>query len=378
MHTNFCSVLSNIVHKYLTYLSECGYSTALAHYMRTDVNIRERIIRVPMDIDLIRRMDGLILRRQGGFDSRAEFIREAVEALLVELSYEPAPDLIDGAHQSESVVGEIRIGSNGDGTLGFTALSVPKVVSILEHGIAQPVDEMLWGLHNRDYPSLWAAATIGELTDANLMAIEDCVDLVAKRAWKFGRDVLDREPSGGMKLSALFPTNDAKPQSAESAFRAHAIGGWTGKTNDITAWGPLFTWQVCQIARDPQRRLVIGLSAQGAELLRQLSGISLELPHSQQHSRSFLSHLRRWAPADHRGFQTALQAAADRADRPALVAHFTTALPQASETVAATYAAGYIARCREWGLVEPKQTDGRYQVTDFGRQLLGHLEEDSK
>ena len=37
-----------------------------------------------------------------------------------------------------------------------------------------------------------------------------------------------------------------------------------------------------------------------------------------------------------------------------------------------TNAAGYIARAREWGLVEPKQSKSRYQLTPFGvEQLIG-------
>jgi hypothetical protein len=34
---------------------------------------------------------------------------------------------------------------------------------------------------------------------------------------------------------------------------------------------------------------------------------------------------------------------------------------------------GYVARGREWGLIEPKQVDGRYWLTDFGRQQLEEI-----
>src|SRR5690606_21965505 len=45
-----------------------------------------------LPLSLIRRMDELINQGVGGYQTRAELIREAVEALVLELSYERAPD----------------------------------------------------------------------------------------------------------------------------------------------------------------------------------------------------------------------------------------------------------------------------------------------
>src|SRR3954453_17781684 len=51
----------------------------------------ERVVKVPMRLELIRRMDRALSEGRGGFTTRADFILEAVEQLLVELSYEEAP-----------------------------------------------------------------------------------------------------------------------------------------------------------------------------------------------------------------------------------------------------------------------------------------------
>ena len=51
--------------------------------------------------------------------------------------------------------------------------------------------------------------------------------------------------------------------------------------------------------------------------------------------------------------------------REELVSHFTTEWPGAA---AATNAAGYVSRGREWGLVEPRMKGDRYTLTDRGRR----------
>ena len=50
-----------------------------------------RLVKVPMPVGLIRRMDEALVQGHGGFTTRAEFLREAAENLLVELTYEDAP-----------------------------------------------------------------------------------------------------------------------------------------------------------------------------------------------------------------------------------------------------------------------------------------------
>ena len=43
--------------------------------------------------------------------------------------------------------------------------------------------------------------------------------------------------------------------------------------------------------------------------------------------------------------------------------------PEWSPATASSVAQGYVARAREWGLVEPRLIEGRYWLTDIGRQL---------
>src|SRR5258708_10455936 len=239
------------------------------------MDITERIVRIPMDIALIRRMDELILSRTAGFDTRAEFIREAVDALVTELTYDPAPDLVSAQPLADAPVSMLRrpVATAPEQHANSTELRLAAKPAILDGG-AKPANEMLWGLHNRDYPSFWAASVIAELTTNEPGPAERSLDVVAKRAWEFGRQIGSNASGNGMKRAALFPTNEAKPQSAESAFRNYAVGSWADRGGELNTWGPLFTWQVCQIDRDSKGELLIGLTEQGYDLLTALEGVA--------------------------------------------------------------------------------------------------------
>jgi hypothetical protein len=55
------------------------------------------------------------------------------------------------------------------------------------------------------------------------------------------------------------------------------------------------------------------------------------------------------------------------------VRDFARARPDWSKSVASTNAQGYVARGREWGLIESRQVQGRYALTPFGEEQLGHM-----
>src|SRR5262245_27656382 len=56
----------------------------------------ERVVKVGLPVDLIRRMDQALAEERGGLGTRAEFLREAAESFLAEISYPAAPPEPDG------------------------------------------------------------------------------------------------------------------------------------------------------------------------------------------------------------------------------------------------------------------------------------------
>ena len=355
----------------------------------------ERVVKILLPVSLIRQLDEAIVAGLGGYSTRAEFIRDAAEGLLLELKYEQAPDepappsaLRSSASDTARVpvtqeaatepplsplAGESdRVDSSVSmNDLTVTQLHAPDQASLVEGGDAEIDNEPLFGMHNRDYPSLWVAYQLAERTRSTLVPYQTFIAEVTDEAWRYADDLKQLEPLAGQKLTALFPTNRAKPQSAADGFRAFAIGYvLNGRREPMRAEGPLFAWRACQVKRQDDS-LLLGLTPAGWDLLHRLDGISLSLPHPPDLATAFLSHLRQNAPGDWWGFRTVLNAVAQEPNRAELVEAFREARPDWTESVAGTNAQGYVARAREWGLVEPKQTAGRYALTDFGAGYLG-------
>lgn len=373
-----------------------------------DAREQERVVRVVLPIKLIRQLDEALQERLGGFETRTEFVREAIENMLLELKYEPAqPELHpslkgeNGIYRDGEAQPEISLHHQVDGhdsgeapathhfspysgqpalrddysvgvlpSLTATVLTAPTPGAIIKDGIAQVDNEPLFGLHNRDYPSIWAAHQLVELTRDGLVPLSDYLDEVTRRAWSYADALRSLEQRLDRKLTVMFPRNFRKPQSAEEGFRAFAVGSVTnrGSNDHPSASGPLFAWKVCQLHLDGQ--LLIGLTDHGYELLEALDGISLYNPHPPEKAERFFAHLREHAPGDWWGFETILDAVAEEPDRNALLAHFKAAQPDWSDAVVGTNSQGYVGRSREWGLIEPKQVKGRYLLTDFGRRIL--------
>src|SRR6266705_2602608 len=51
----------------------------------------QRVVKLLLLLPLIRQMDHLLLDGVGGFSTRNEFVREAIESYILELTHEPAP-----------------------------------------------------------------------------------------------------------------------------------------------------------------------------------------------------------------------------------------------------------------------------------------------
>jgi hypothetical protein len=335
-------------------------------------------------------MDEAIVAERGGFRTRAELMREAVENLLNELEFSDAPSEPDQSSSVESIE-PVQTPPASNGRTSFIEDLVSAVPSwerdeltladiagtalrsladrpwLVVNGQAQTRDQPLLGLHNRDYVSLWAAQRLARYTSDDLLPFRDYLRRLTAAAWYFGAQLQDlavREQKRG--LTVLLPTNIAKQPSAERGFQNFAVGsvGQGGDGSGLAATGPLFAWGMIQVA-DPD--FLVGLTEAGWALLGSLDGLSLDLPHPPELMERFLAHLAHHAPADRWGFDHVLHIIADGPNREALVASFTESHPEWTASTASSVAQGYVARAREWGLVEPKLVESRYWLTDTGR-----------
>ena len=88
-----------------------------------------------------------------------------------------------------------------------------------DEDLSRPEGLPLFGLHNRDYPSLWALTNLASLTVDEPIPAETYYTAAIGAAWRFGELLLDIEQRNGSKVTALFPTNPEKRKTAEMAFR---------------------------------------------------------------------------------------------------------------------------------------------------------------
>lgn len=344
-----------------------------------------RIMRIPLPVSLIREMDAVIIDGVGGYSTRAEFIVDAIHERILELTIEevedagppPAPRRgTPGKPRSPDTMASQPPSDPGTlATMGMTELAPREAGFSLSPAddLSRPESEALFGLHNRDYPSLWALSRLAEMANEEPIPVTDYQSRVLQEAWDFGKRLLAIEKSTGSKCTALFPTNPDKRQSAEARFGMFAIGTFRiSADNTIITSGPLFEWRTVGLSGSIDRPR-ISLTPSGWQLLAGLTGLSVGEPHPTASAVAFLTHLHEHAPSDKRGFTEILRAIGpDGATRQNVLKYAATQWPDWTKNMVSTNAAGYIARAREWGLVEPKQSKSRYHLTPFGvEQLMG-------
>lgn len=335
----------------------------------------QRIMRIVLPVPLIRAMDAVIIKGLGGYTTRGEFIVDAIQERVLEMTVDTAEDAGPPAASEalvEQVMAEPAVPSapSTGATLQMTAIVVPPAGFTVgkDDDLARPEGQSLFGLHNRDYPSLWALARLAALTAERPIPVETFYTQVTEDAWSFGELLLAIEKHTGTKRTALFPTNAEKRKAAETGFRTFAIGDYRGGTDGtyVTS-GPLFEWRVVGLVAGDRKEPVIGVTTTGWALLEAINGVSVEEPHPASVAARFLAHLLEKAPADRAGFIEILRAiGVEGATRQDVLEHVARSWPEWTENEVSTNSAGYIARAREWGLVEPKQTKTKYHLTPAG------------
>lgn len=366
-----------------------------------------RLARVLLPASLLREVDQLVLSGHGGYESRQEFFAEAIENHVLEVKHGAtdegqlllARDLVqdppaeprrvpvtgngsptaevsaENAHDKSALPAALADGEPIDQLteLAQTALTPIERGAVIEDGCAAFKQEPLFGLHNRDYPSLWALTAVARMTangpaPASLVYAE-----ITRQAWRFAGALANLEKKAPGKPTALFPTNTAKPQSAEEGFKAFALGSISRKANGdgmFETAGPLYSWQAVQLVKAENGTPSLGLTPAGWDLLQAMAGLTLAWPHEREFAERFFDYLRDHAPWDWAGFEHLLSFSRERPTRTELAAEFGRWQPTWSQAMQNTNAAGFVARAREWGLLETMLVDGRYTLTEYGDSML--------
>lgn len=251
--------------------------------------------------------------------------------------------------------------------------SMAKATVSGDEDVSTPDGGAILGLHNRDWPTIKALELLGEMTNSGSVLCSDFYDAATASGWMLG-DVLKKyESKGAGKLSALLPGNREKAKAAENNYRSFALG-WikqSDKDESVKTSGPIFSWATAGLTWR-HGELHIGLTESGVSLLGGMTGLMPTAPHPEDKARFFLSHIAEFGPDDWLFFRKLLSELALSPTRIELVETITNS-QQATESVAASLVQGYVARGREWGLVEQKQHENRYALTLFGKDHVSDL-----
>lgn len=334
-----------------------------------------RLVKTLLPVALVREMDQAILASGGAYAGRDEFITEAIRDRMAEDRVRP-----QGAGLAPVVMlEEIRGTAQPAPATAFAA--PPEGVATLPKAV---VSEDLYGLHNRDYPTLWAAASLALIVGARGAPIPwaEFRSSMLEAAWSLGSQLaqLDRErPRGTMKAGIGYPVNREKRESAESRFTEHMLG--TVRT-DGSPRGPLFALALAGLELAPSMDTpgpkrdrsssfepFVAPTTQACELLTTLARIQIGArpPHSDPAWRAFSTHLRSHAASDYKSWMDVLEAIEARTPRAHLADAFRERWPG---NAADTNIYGYLSRGREWGLVDAQLTDREYVLTERGVRAL--------
>lgn len=307
----------------------------------------KRLVKTWLPVDLVRQMDVAIVRSGGGYLDRAEFIAEAVRDRLGEEEAAATEATATPADAPSAPAVEDTSGSSFSDWLD-AAPTLPAAEGPNEN----------FGLHNRDLPTLWALDWLGRLAARQGAPISwsDFIAELLPRAWEMGRALAGVDGAG----TSGFPTNLKRKEATEQRFAAHAVGQVSARGNS----GPLFVFRL--VGLEGGR----AAPAPGAvELMRSLNdaGFAIGRPFPGSAWDAFAAHLRMQSPQELDAWLYVLGLVGDEPTRPELVERCT----RWNGSTAGTNAMSYVARGREWGLVEPALIDGRYLLTERGRAALG-------
>ncbi len=383
-----------------------------------------RLVRVRFPAALLRQIEELLEAGVGGYTDRSELVVDAVRERLLELGDTHVPTGVtatneilksraDSTFLSEERSSEMaelvevvlrdsvwRQGQEEEGDVSApvvsppsrdpaeaareVVVSMPEEAAIVIDGVLSPIESRedtpqkgpLFGLHNRDFPSLWALTELGRYTAEGPIAYSEFMIEVAASAWKYGEMLVGLERQGIKGLTSLFPTNPDKREASEGRFLNFGVGEAKSTKDGWATRGPLFQWGVAGIVVS-EGVGSIGVTPLGVRVIGQVVGLTPDIPHPQEIAVGFAEFLQASAPDDWWGFQrllTAVGAGASTRNEVAIHFHGSRFGDDWTKNEVSTNAAGYVARAREWGFLEQKQQAGRYVLTDLGREILAQGE----
>ncbi len=370
-----------------------------------------RLVRVRFPSALLKQIEDFLEAGVGGYTDRSELVVDAVRERLLELgetfAFMPRPHVPTGATATNEIVksraesilaaeerspemAEVieRLRTRGGAfpvlsgvhqaliPLEDAAIVLDGALSPIESRDDIPQEGPLFGLHNRDFPSLWALAELGRLTAEGPIPYSEFMTEVADRAWRYGEMLVVLERQGIRGLTSLFPTNPDKREASEGRFLNFGVGEAKATEGGWITRGPLFQWGVAGIVVT-EGVGCIGVTSLGTQLIGEVVGLTPDAPHLRQSAVGFAEFLRVSAPDDWWGFQrllTAVGTGASTRDEVARHFHGSRFGDNWTKNQVSTNAAGYVARAREWGFLEQKQQDGRYVLTDLGHEQFEEVD----
>lgn len=336
-----------------------------------------RLIKLLLPTDLVRKMDAAILTSQGGYQDRNEFVGEAITDRLTEeaalhadprtttaeekwadkaIGYvatqgPPAPvprpgmPAIDPSRDGQLYLGQWRARDRGE------RCTVP----------ARRSDDVSFGLHNRDFPTLWALDVLANMAGQGAVGWNQFTAMARRDGAVVGERLRLHDLAYGTAISVGigFPKPGAKREASLDRFVNAMIG------SARRADGPMFTLALIGFA-DAERETVAPTDAGVTALGDMLEGgLGTNLPQPQPVFERWWQHVTEWAPTERAAWLKVLHVISEAPSRNELLTRF----PEWPGHIATTNTVGFIARSREWGLMQPELLNGRYQLTDLGEAV---------
>jgi hypothetical protein len=258
----------------------------------------------------------------------------------------------------------------------------------------------LYGLTNRVSPTLWAASCLIEMQvyrGGEPVAYSDFLMWVMPEAWRIGAGVEKWEalqrpnlgaPTRRFLSSARWPSvpDQSDPERAERreastvyGFVEYALLIWMAGARKMRAGGgrgPLIALGLVDPSAREDGAVFLSATSAAVRLAVGLerAGASCEYPHNADSWSAYEEFLAEANPLELQRMDTMLDVIATAEDRAGVFRGVARIDPQAQETVSgsATLANGYIARLREWGLIEPARP--KFGVKALTTRGLGELD----
>lgn len=345
-----------------------------------------RLVKLRLPAHLVRAMDERIVASRGTYLDRNEFVAEAVwdrinedaardgsTAVVMTGSFshatdiEPVSDVDVGAETSTSKANE----PIGLATSDFQPLPLHQIAERRAKVPTLPrqaVGGTIFGLHNRDLPTLWIVTHLARMTaeDGGPIPWNGFVNRlrgVGQEAGLFLR-AADSQPGVTVKASVGFPKPGDKARASEDRLVTTALGA--PSRSGLT--GPGLLLGLVGTDDPTEARPAVAVTTEALDLIADLAdaGFGLTLPQPEAATRRWLDYVATYAPEEHGTWLRVLRIVSKEPTRPELVARF----PEWTGSTADTNTTGYVSRGREWGLVAPELSEGRYRLTPLGERVV--------